>query len=203
MKTFWLIIFALFLISVYGNAQNDISDLPKTNLNAFQDITSVSFNEIADVITIIGKDKIYKISVEDSTELKEFFLNELKRKFYNHRFVYVVSDSVDAVLKFTGLKFKTEYSDLKEKRLFGDEFFKRHLSVLYNFSVSGGTEKSISALYKDEIRADLLDYVQGGNYAFLKSVLPDKPFIKKILVPAVIVAVSAVAAILFFSIRSK
>ena len=48
-----------------------------------------------------------------------------------------------------------------------------------------------------------MDYVESGNYAFLKSVLPEKPFLKKVIVPAVIVAVSAIATILFFTIRSK
>lgn len=203
MKAIWYIIVVFLLISVKGIAQNDYGELPKTNLNAFQEITFDSFNEIEDVITIIGKDKLYKVSIEDNSEFKEFILGALKQKFYNFKFVYVVSDSADAVLKFSSLYFKTEYSDLKEKKLLGDEYFKRQLTVSYNFLVSGGTEKKIVRTYKDEIKADKLDYVQSGNYAFLKSVLPEKPFLKKIIIPAVIVAVSAIATILFFTIRSK
>ena len=205
MKAVWLIIVAFLLISYEGNAQIDYSELPKTNFNLFQEITAKSLNELADAITIIGKDKIFKISVNDTTEKKEFFINELKQKFQNVKFIYEISDSVDFEIMFSNIDFKTKYSYLKTKRLFGDEYLNRGLIVLYSYSVPAKDviDRKVSKSYNDEIKADRIEYIENGNYAFLKSVLPDKPFFKKIIVPAVIVAVSAIATILFFTIRSK
>lgn len=205
MKFFGLIIAAVLLISGKGTAQVEYEELPKTNLNLFQEITRNSLSELEDVVTIIGKEKIYKITVEDNTERKEFFVNELKQMFTKVKFVYEISDSVDYVIKFGNLNLKTVYTDLKARKFLGDEFIKRELNVNYDFSVSGkdSNSRKINKSYKDEIKADKIEYVENGNYAFLKSVLPEKTFLKKIIVPAVIVAVSAIATILFFSIRSK
>jgi len=205
MKLFGLIIVAVLLISGKGTAQVEYDELPKTNLNLFQEITRNSLSELEDVVTIIGKEKIYKITVEDNTERKEFFVNELKQMFTKVKFVYEISDSVDYVIKFGNLNFKTVYTDLKARKFFGDEYVNREINVNYDFSVSGKdlSSRKFSKSYKDEIKADKIEYVENGNYAFLKSVLPEKTFLKKIIVPAVIVAVSAIATILFFTIRSK
>jgi hypothetical protein len=204
-RIIWFFIFAALLIPYKGFAQVYNNDLPKTNLNLFQEITSNSLNELEDVVTIVGRDKIYKISIDDNTEKKEFFINELKQKFHNVKFVYEVTDSVDFIINVGSLMFKTAYTDLKSKNFLGDEYINRELSVMYNYSVPGKdiSDRKVSKSYKDEIKVDRMEYVENGNYAFLKSVLPEKPFLKKILIPAVIVAVSAIATILFFTIRSK
>lgn len=205
MKNLWFIVIAVLLISCKGTAQIEYSELPKTNFNLYQEITSESLNELGDLITIIGKDKIFKVNIEDTTGAKEFFVNELKQKFQNAKFVYEVFDSVDFIIKFSNLNFKTVYTNIKTKYILGDEYVSRILTVKYKYSVSGKglNNREVHKSYKDEINVDKLEYVESGNYAFLNAVLPEKPFLQKIIVPAVIVAVSAIAAILFFTIRSK
>jgi hypothetical protein len=205
MKNLLFIITAILLFSCNGIAQIEYIDLPKTNLNLYQEITSKSLNELGDIITVVGKDKIFKVNIEDTTGLKEFFVNELKQKFQNAKFVYGVYDSVDYIIRFSDLNFKTTYTNIKTKYILGDEYVSRELIVKYNYSVSDKdiNNKEVYKSYKDEINVDKLEYIESGNYAFLKAVLPEKPFLQKIIVPAVIVAVSAITAILFFTIRSK
>jgi len=205
MKGLWLIIVVVLLLSGKGIAQNDYGELPKTNLNTFQEITGKKLNALEDVITLLGKEKVFKITIEDNTEQKDFLVNELKRKFQNVKFVYEVSDSVDFNIKFSSLKFSTNYTNLNSKKFLGDEYVSRELIVSFGLFVDGKDLKkyNIDQVYIDEVKVDKLEYIESGNYAFLKSVLPEKPFLKKILVPAVIVAVSAIATILFFTIRSK
>jgi hypothetical protein len=205
MKNLWLIIIAVLLFSCNGIAQIEYIELPKTNLNLYQEITSKSLNDLGDFITVAGKDKIFKVNIEDTTGLKEFFVNELKQKFQNAKFVYGIYDSVDYIIKFSDLGFKTAYTNIKTKYILGDEYVSRELIVKYKYSVSGKdiNNKEVYKSYKDEINVDKLEYIESGNYAFLKAVLPEKPFLQKIIVPAVIVAVSAITAILFFTIRSK
>jgi hypothetical protein len=205
MKNLWFIIIAVLLFSCKGIAQIEYIDLPKTNLNLYQEITSKSLNELEDIITVTGKDKIFKVNIEDTTGLKEFFVNELKQKFQNAKFVYGVYDSIDYIIRFSNLNYKTAYTNIKTKYILGDEYVSRELIVMYKYSVSGReiTNKDVYKSYKDEVNVDKLEYIESGNYAFLKTVLPEKPFLQKIIVPAVIVAVSAITAILFFTIRSK
>jgi len=205
MKNLWFIIIAVLMFSCNGIAQIDYIDLPKTSLNLYQEITSKSLNELGDIITVAGKDKIFKVNIEDTTGLKEFFVNELKQKFQNAKFVYGVYDSVDFTIRFSDLYFKTAYTNIRTKYILGDEYVSRELTVKYNYSVSGRdiNNKEVNISCKDEVNVDKLEYIESGNYAFLKAVLPEKPFLQKIIVPAVIVAVSAITAILFFTIRSK
>jgi hypothetical protein len=119
--------------------------------------------------------------------------------------VYGVYDSVDYIIRFSNLNYKTAYTNIKTKYILGDEYVSRELIVMYKYSVSGRdtNNKEVYKSYKDEVNVDKLEYIESGNYAFLKAVLPEKPFLQKIIVPAVIVAVSAITAILFFTIRSK
>jgi hypothetical protein len=205
MKNLWFIIFAILLFSCNGMAQIEYIELPKTNLNLYQEITSKSLNELEDFITVAGKDKIFKVIIEDTTGLKEFFVNELKQKFQNAKFVYGVYDSVDYIIRFSDLYFKTAYTNIKTRYILGDEYVSRELTVKYKSSIPGSdiNTKEVYKSYKDEVNVDKLEYIESGNYAFLKAVLPEKPFLQKIIVPAVIVAVSAITAILFFTIRSK
>lgn len=205
MKNLWFIIIAVLLFSCNGIAQIEYIELPKTNLNLYQEITSKSLNELGDFITVAGKDKIFKVSIDDTTGLKEFFINELKQKFQNAKFVYGNYDSVDYNIRFSNLNYKTAYTNIKTKYILGDEYVSRELTVIYKYSVLGRdlTDKEVNKSYKDEVNVDKLEYIESGNYAFLKAVLPEKPFLQKIIVPAVIVAVSAITAILFFTIRSK
>jgi len=205
MKKFWFVAAVVLLFSGAGTAQNEFGEFPKTNLNLYQEFTSKSLNELEDLVTISGKDKIYQISIADTTELKEFFANELKQKFKNANFVYGDYDSVDFVIKISNIKFKTAYSNIKTKYFLGNEYVNRELTINYNYSVSGKDTrgKEVYKYYKDEVNVDKLEYIENGNYVFLKAILPEKPFIQKIIVPVVIVTVSAIAAILFFTIRSK
>ena len=70
MKNLLFIITAILLFSCNGIAQIEYIDLPKTNLNLYQEITSKSLNELGDIITVVGKDKIFKVNIEDTTGLK-------------------------------------------------------------------------------------------------------------------------------------
>ena len=66
MKNLWFIIIAVLLFSCNGIAQIEYIELPKTNLNLYQEITSKSLNELGDFITVAGKDKIFKVSIDDT-----------------------------------------------------------------------------------------------------------------------------------------
>jgi hypothetical protein len=73
-------------------------------------------------------------------------------------------------------------------------------------SSSTGTslvKDKITSMYRGEIPYDEYERFQAESYKFTQSVPPDISFLESIIFPAAIVTVSAVATILFFTIRSK
>lgn len=198
------VFFSFFLIAeLYP--QVDTHGLPKNNFALFSELTLTGLDELQDVVTILGKEKIFKISIDEKSEEAEFLINNVKQKFSSYNFIYEKDDGFDYNVIFSSIKFSVSYSDLKADKIIGDEMFVRDLSSAFKFSVlnSGNGQQLVSKTYRDKVKTEYYDYIQENSFGFMKSGLPDKPFLKKILVPAIIVAVSAIAAILFFTIRSK
>lgn len=196
--------FTFFLIAD-SYSQVEPQSLPKNNLTVFSELAIKCLEELQDAVTVLGKDKIYKISIEKKSDETEFLLNSIKQKFSSYNFIYEKEDGFDYKIVFSGIKFSVVYSEPKADKVIGDEMFMRDLSATFNFSLpnNGNGQQSVMKTYRDKVRVEYFDYIQESNYSFMKAALPDKPFLKKIVVPAIIVAVSAIAAILFFTIRSK
>ncbi len=200
-----LTVFFTFFLIADSYSQVETSSLPKNNFTLFSDLTLNGLDELQDVVTVLGKEKIFKVSIDEKSEEAEFLLNNIKQKFSSYNFIYEKEDGFDYKIIFSGVKFFVAYSEPKADKIIGDEMFMRDLSVAFRFSVlnSDNAQQSVLKTYRDKVKTEYFDYIQESNYSFMKSALPDKPFMKKIIVPAIIVAVSAIAAILFFTIRSK
>lgn len=186
-------------------SQNVVSDLPKTNFNLFYEISSNNLDYLNDIFTVLGKEKIYKITVEGGAEEKDFLINALKQKFSGNKVIYEKEEGFDYKVVLDNLNFKTIYSNIVTENVIGNEVFSRELIIEFKYSVSNeaGNTKTIKRSYKDKVKAEEIEYIESGNYAFMKSELPEKSFIKRAILPAIMISLSALAAILFFTIRSK
>lgn len=186
-------------------SQTVTQNLPKTNFNVLSELTQSGLEEINDVITVLGKEKIYKIDIESPEKEKDFFLNILKPRFSSYNFIYEKGNGFDYRISFSGLKFAVSYTAPKSNNIIGDEYFLRTLNAGFKYSLpdSANIIRQVFKSMKDTVKVDYYDYIQESEYAFMKSELPDKGFMNKILVPAAVVAISALTAILFFTIRSK
>ena len=67
----------------------------------------------------------------------------------------------------------------------------------------GVTVWGINNGYKGLFDEDMLSSVEDSPAEFAKGTLPNEPSSQKILLPAIMIGVSAAAIILFFTIRSK
>lgn len=200
-----LAVFFTFFLFVDSFSQIETHSLPKNNFTLFSEITLNGLDELQDAVTVLGKEKIYKISIDEKSEEADFLLNIIKQKFSSYSFIYEKEDGFDYRIVFSGIKFSVAYSEPGAGKVLGDESFSRDLKASFKFSVlnSDDVQRSVFKKYKDNVNTEYLDYIQDINIGFMRADLPDKPFMKKIFVPAVIVAVSAITAILFFTIRSK
>jgi hypothetical protein len=193
-----------------GIAQQNLTELPKTNFTVFTDLLNDGLGLIDDRVTILGTDKIYKIDAGKECIEKKFFLNVFKQRFPNRRFVYEKeTDTLNYIIDIGDYDFKTVYSKLSGKSLLGDEYAERNISVSFSYYVikAGSAEKDkevrFSKTFKDEVNIKDYDYIQNSDFAFMNSILPEKSFLGKIFIPAVVVLTSAAAIVLFFTIRSK
>ena len=197
--------FFIFFMFVDLYSQVETKSLPKNNFTLFSEITLNGLDEIQDAVTVLGKEKIYKVSIGEKSEEADFLLNIIKQKFSSYNFIFDKEDGFDYRINITEIKFSVSYSEPVADNVIGNEYFVRDLKTAFEFSIqnSDNKQKSVLRTYRDKVNVEYYDYIQDINFDFMKSVMPDKPFMKKILVPVVIVAVSALTAILFFTIRSK
>lgn len=186
-------------------SQNEEYNLPKSNFNLFSELTLNSLDELKDILTILGNEKIYKISIENGSDEKDFLLNTLRQKFSGNKIIYEKEDGFDYKILINNLKFKTLYSNAVTENIIGNEVFTRELKIEYSYSVSNdsGTTKHVIRTYKDKVKAEEIEYIENGSYTSMKSELPGKSFIKKAILPAIMITLSALTTILFFTIRSK
>ncbi len=205
-RIFTLILFVFALKS--GFAGQNPYDLPKTNFNVFTEVLGKGLGLLEDDITILGRDKIFKLDAGTDSEMKNFFLNVFRQKLGSYRFVYEQrTDSCDYRINIKDLSMGVSYTRPEGKSLLGEELTRRVISVSFEYSfyknetkVAG---KKFSENYKDSINVKDYEYVQNQDFPFMNSELPEKSFLGRVFVPALVVLTSAAAVVLFFTIRSK
>lgn len=93
--------------------------------------------------------------------------------------------------------------------MLGTKKIERDITVKYDIKITGkdSTEvifvQNFSKKAKDNIDLDKLKFSEDSRFSFSSSELPEENTVNQILFPAIIITVSAVAIILFFTIRSE
>lgn len=118
------------------------------------------------------------------------------------------ADSAYYMAKVGITKLRTSYPRFGKNKFLGEKSLEREISSDLNIEISlnNGTtvvKDDITTIYKGLIPFDDYGQFETEEYKFTQSLPPNISFIETIIFPAVIITVSAVAAILFFTIRSK
>lgn len=205
-----LLVFVIFIFVCNAcYPQDNSTDYTKSNFEVFYKMCFEGMSIADDFMTEYGKEITVVVSVSGTEEIKRFITGIIKQKFAAYRFLY--SDKPDSgyyLLNIEDTDLTLRYPDIATKNVFGDEYIKRFLksSFTIKFLNEDGKllkEKNFIKEYRDEINFVSLESAERSDYTFTKSAVPEKPFMSKIFVPAIIVAVSALTIILFFAIRSK
>ena len=208
-KSFFLILFIVLFIS-RGYSQYDDPSQLKTNRNVFERLINSGFEKYLDDYFSIGGN-IFVAKFYNTYEESKFLFEVLKSRYSNYKILKdTISDSINYQFLFKNINFVTSYINVK-KGYINNKTIKRNIKVSFdvdiiNNKVSGSNSviaKNYSEVYTDSILYDKLDYVESGEYGFLKGELPKQSFMEKYLVPSVFLAVSAMTIILFFFIRSN
>ncbi|HMS63643.1 MAG TPA: hypothetical protein PKD83_00155 [Ignavibacteria bacterium] len=189
----------------------------ESNLNNIDKLLDESLIPVENELLLLGNDKIYNLSVEYGTENPEqqsYLIALIKRKFSGYKILINAdtvefSDSINYNLFINNPSLNTRYLSIYTDNVLGTKKIKREISVSYSVKISDSGNssvvfaKDISKKLVDSFNIDDQNVVEDKRYSFSRSNLPEENSLNQLIYPAVIILASAVAIILFFTIRSK
>lgn len=199
----------MFFLTGFLHSQNVKDDVLKTNYDVYNEMLNKNLDVIENRFVLLGKDKIYSISVHGNKEESEYLFRAIKQKLNSYRII-TDADSMNSDYKvlFDNVKLKTTYNKISGSVLWNSKV-DRQIELSYKCTIRQKSNDSlvfsnnIRDINKDEFYLDRFDEVEKGDYDFLKSKLPERNIFDKLFIPAVVVLASAATIILFFVIRSK
>jgi hypothetical protein len=208
MRIFLTVVILIFAVNAcYPQYEN--GDNRKSNYDVFYELCSGGLNIFEDYMAEYGKDIKVSLKVNGNDEIRRFITGIIKQNYSSYRILF--SDRPDSnyfQLNIDEVDFVLRYPGITNNNPLGDDYLKRFIKCsfrIYFLNEKGDVlkEKNFSKEYKDEIKFASLESAENSGYSFTKGIVPEKPLISKIIVPAAVVLVSAMTIILFFAIRSK
>lgn len=155
-------------------------------------------------------------SVKKNKEEKKFIESVIKKSAEKNKLKIAFAqngnmDSPDSIYnkcRITIEKLNTDYTKLIKNGFLGYKSMQRRVTSELDIEISDNTGNMlvndvIKTDYEDEIPYDDYNVYESSEYKFTQSVPPNISFLESILFPAAVVTLSAVLAILFFTIRTK
>jgi len=201
-----LCIFSFIIIRGISFSQ----DNAVTNLSIVDVLIDESLIPLGNKLLLQGNENFYELVTDINNEQHLYLTESIKRKFNNYKLlVNEDSDSVDFIVKLKNPRIETKYTRFFTDKLLGTKKVAREVLVSYDLEITD--KKNSSSVFsnkfykkiKDSFDLDKLNIVEDNRFEFSRSVLPEESPLNKFLFPAIIIAVSAAAIILFFTIRSK
>jgi len=209
-----LLILAVSAFPTQLSAQQQL----KTNLELFEQEISAELDKVFYLPEVNRELKfVFWVSSAKKSKEDKKFIEQLVRKSADKnklKYSFAKNDSINApdtaYIKFsiTVDKLNTVYTKLIKNGFLGEKSMQREITSAMRLKVSDNSEKvlfdeDIKTKFDDEIPYDDYTRFESGEYRFTQSTPPDISFLESIIFPAAVVTVSAIAAVLFFTIRSK
>jgi hypothetical protein len=206
-----LIILVLSFFLVFGSTKAQItSSLPHTNTYCLKKLITENLTELENKIVVLGKEKIFNVFIDSINDtLQNFFYNTLKDRLVQYNLVFNSVEPVEFKIYFSNLNIKTEYPTYRVENLIGNRYIVRVFTVKFTYKIIDTNKdsvllsNSVKAKYQDKVLLDYIDYIQDQNLYFARAELPKIKFIDQYLVPTIMILISGLAIVLFFTIRSK
>lgn len=214
------IVLSIFIITsiFYSYSSLHAQEKYKSNLEVFEDEISIELEKII-FLPEINRNEKFVFYVTDSgnkPENKKFMEKIVRNTADKNKILYSFSkdDFMKApdtgYIKFRIIvnKFYTEYTKLIKNRFLGEKTMYRKITSAFSVNVWDNFDKSlyrddISTKFEDEIPLDDYTKYESAEYKFTQNYPPKVSFLESVIFPAAVVTFSAIAAILFFTIRSK
>ena len=206
MKIKYLLLFFFFMLRGISFSQSGSDN----NLEAANKLIDDSFTSIGNKLLILGKESFYQLVYDPGNNSGSYITDRFRNRFNNYKLIINEdSDSIDYKIVFKNPLITTKYKKIFTDDLLGVKKVVRETSVSYDSEITAKDSsgflfnQSYSKKAKDNIALDQVSNLEDNRYEFSRSDLPEENTLNQILFPAIIISVSALAIILFFSIRSK
>ena len=178
----------------------------KTNLEIVDSLIFSSISDISRKIDIDEKENVYLkfIAADDYQILKNIVISSLQKNKVN-----LVEDAsmTDITLNYNLIEIKTSYPEMFRDGLFGEYLAERNVSLNGSYFLvnekSIGKVNSFNYSIEDTVVYDDINQLENIAYSFTSAELPEEPFFSSTLEPVIAIGTAAVAAYLFFNVRSK
>ncbi|HUX61275.1 MAG TPA: hypothetical protein VMV32_08175 [Ignavibacteriaceae bacterium] len=177
----------------------------KSNLTIFNSLVDSAINNV--VSDLPGESKYVKLNLNLGTEYS-VFTNEAIGALKKRGIDISENKSPNSIVNTVNLtieKVNVIYKKMFRKSLLGDFYVPRFFTLSGSYSIIGKSTfvRKINYSYSDTVNYDHLKNLQNESYPFTESEIPSEPFLSSFWEPVIAVGATAVAVVLFFTIRSK
>ena len=189
------ILVSLFILSFFSCSAQE-----KTNLQIYSALVDSSASELTSFLP----DSVKKISIEMNTGTSFQVFNSEIISFLTNK-EYTLSPNAPFRLQYYIKNASVNYGDIYRDGILGDYFVPRLITLSGNFNLYGKSfiTQDFEFSKKDTVNLDSVRTIENPAYPFTQGKLPPEPFFSGLLEPIVAVGTTALAVILFFTIRSK
>lgn len=203
--------------SVFSQGNNSAPD-NRTNLDILEQEITGELDKIF-FYPDINREKqfvFYLTQVSKDKNEKKFMQSVIKKAAGKHK-IHISFAKNDSMLstdsfyykaKLNIIKMKTTYTKMGKNTFLGEKTMIREVVSDMELEITPNigqilVKENIETAFNGQIPYDDYERFQTEEYLFTQSTPPNISFLETIIFPAAIVLVSAVATILFFTIRSK
>ncbi len=199
----------IFVLLIYSGGNCICQDNPG-NLYLIDKLIQESFLTLENKMTALGDERFFEIEINQDKPEEIYFLDKVKQRFSSYNlFLNEKFDTSDYRITFSNIIIKPVYSNIKGSDFTGNKLTGREIRVSYEYEIvkAGNSERLYSDRVlkkaKDSFDSEMINQIEDRRYSFTKGKLPEEKGLEKYLFPSIIIAVSAAAIIMFFSIRSN
>jgi hypothetical protein len=195
--------------------QND-EEVIISNLNITDRLLDEALMEIENKLTVLGKENLYSVKIVGANASGNYLKQKFRQFFNTYKMIYENGfdavnsiDSVDYEISIREAVITPRYNRIFTSGFLGTRKVEREIILSFKTEIKDLQtnevvfEKSFLKRFKDNFDLDKQLFIEDRRYDFTRSELPDEGFLNKIIIPAAVIIASAVAIILFFTIRSK
>lgn len=208
----------LFNIIIFLPVQSISQVSSKTNLEIFESEISSGIEKVF-LFPEINRDLKFVFFVKSEKNIKDEkkYTEQVLRKTAdknNIRYSFAKDEKMEApdsvynrfIVNVNSLK--SEYPVFIKNGFLGEKTMKRRIISELAISISNNNssilaEENLNSKFEDEIFFEDYSRYESTEYKFTQSTPPGLSLLESIIFPAAVITVSAIAAVLFFSIRSK
>lgn len=209
LKYLLCILIFFILRGIAYSQNNDVS-----NLYIIDKIIDESLVPLENEFLVNGNDVLYNFITDSDNEKQQYISESIKKKFQGYRFLSDYTGGNDSGKEVINVSINNPELSVKYTRTYTDNFLgsiivERIVTVRYETVFLNSKDSSVifsnkfSKNSKSSFNIINIGMVEDRRYSFTYSVIPEESTLNKLILPAVVILASAVAVILFFTIRSK